>query len=332
MTTALTGAEKAAVLILSLPPEVSRELLSRMEGDEIDQILSAVSRVDEVDPDVQSEILDEFRSQTEQLRKTVYGGPQRTLEVIERLLPDSQAQQLRAKFERERAQIAFALHSHSPQFIADTIAEEHPQTVALILSQIPARRGAEVIASLPEELRADVVLRLASLGAVSKETITEIAEVLEQLFSMRLRGPTTLGGVSAAAELIGQLRSSESDHILSHIEQRDEGTAAEIRDHLLTFDHLISADDRGFQKLLQQISTEDTVLALKTASEEMRDKIYKNVSSRAAEMLREEEELLGPRKLSEVEAKQREIVEIARRMAEEGELTIRSAEPDEVYV
>lgn len=327
----LTGPEKAAILILSLPEEGARELLSRMGEDEVERILAAVSRIDSVPAELQARVLEEFRERIAGREGAVYGGAARTLEIIETLLPPAYAERLRAKYSRDYAPIAWALHPHTPAFIAEGIAGEDPQTIALILSQLPTRQGAAVIAALPDGVRPEVVRRLARLEPVTAEVVSDVAAGLEDLFADSERGVAPAAGPVLAAELIAQMRKGQGEEVLDALELADGKVAEEIRRQLFTFEHLASLDDKGMRRLLQQVPMEDLALALKTASEALRERVVSCLSSRARDALADEAEALGPRRLSEVEAKQREIVDIARRLADQGEIVVRS-DSDEPYV
>lgn len=326
-----SGSEKAAILILSLPAEGARELLSRMDEEEVERILAAVSRIEAVPSELQARVLEEFQERIAGRTGAVFGGAARTLEIIETLLPPTHAERLRAKYRRDYAPIAWALHPHTPAFIAQSIAGEDPQTVALILSQLPTRQGAAVIADLPEAMRPEVVRRLATLDPVTADVVSDVAAGLEELFADHERGATTPAGPTLAAELIGQLRKADGEGVLHALDSSDAAIAEEIRRQLFTFEQLATLDDKGMRRLLQQVPMEDLALALKTASDALRERIRSSLSARARESLADEAESLGPRRVSEVEAKQREIVDIARRLADQGEITLASAS-DEPWV
>jgi flagellar motor switch protein FliG len=326
-----SGSEKAAILILSLPEEGARELLSRMDADEVERILAAVSRIEAVPSELQARVLEEFRERIAGRSGVVFGGAARTLEIIETLLPPVHAERLRAKYRRDYAPIAWALHPHTPAFIAASIAGEDSQTIALILSQLPTRQGAAVIAGLPESMRPEVVRRLATLEPVTADVVSDVAAGLEELFADHERAATTPPGPTLAAEMIGQLRKADGDGVLQALEASDADVAEEIRRQLFTFEQLATLDDKGMRRLLQQVPMEELALALKTASEALQERVRAALSTRARESLADEAESLGPRRFSEVEAKQREIVDIARRLADQGEITLAS-DSDEAWV
>lgn len=328
--TELSGTDKAAIVLLSLPEDAARGLLDRLTESELEEILAAVASLQTVTPEVQATVLAEFRTRIE-ATGGICGGTTRVLDLIERALPEGRAESLSVFYRRHEQPVAWVLHPHTPAFIARTIGDEDVQTIALVLSQLPASRGAAVMAALPAASQAPVVRRLASLEPVAAEVLEDVASGLEELFADRLRTATTARGVSAAAEVIAQMRKSEGDAILESLRSRDEQIVDEIRRSMLTFDHLAQIDDRGFKKLLQNIPVEDLVVALKAASEAIRDKVLSNLSNRARQSLLEEQEMMPPRRLSEVEAKQREIVDLARDLADQGEISL-GANADEALV
>jgi flagellar motor switch protein FliG len=328
----LTGPEKSAVLVLSLPEDAVRGFLSRLADEEVERIMAAVSRLGEVPPHVQENVLREFRDALGSAEHAVLGGRSRALSLIRSALDESRSRQILEKLGRDEKRLDWTLRSFEPPYIAEVLAGEHPQTIALVLSQLPADRGAHVIAHLPEEQRPEVVIRLAELETVSNDLITLLEEGVAELFGRPMGAPTKVGGRDAAAKLLNRVPKSEGSAILEGVDGRDPDVAVEIRKRMLTFNDLISVDNRGFQTLLREISTEDLVVALKTASEEMKEKVFANVSSRAAEQIKEEAEYLPPMKLSEVEAIQGQVVEVARRLEEEGKLNIEGSGGEDVLV
>ncbi len=328
----LTGVEKAGVLVLSLPPDMVRAFLSRLENGEVERVLAAVSRLDEIPPRVQEKVLMEFQELLGQRDYAIRGGRERALDLIERTLDDVRAGEILAKLGRDEKRIDWTIRSYEPAFVAQTIGSEHPQTIALILSQVPSDRGAAVIAALPDDVSAEVVLRLANLSAVSNEVMTDLEEDVAALFGRRVGPSTRVGGTDSAAKMLNRVPKSEGNEILDGVSERNADVANEIRRRMLTFNDLTSIDRRGFQALLREVPTEDLVVALKTASDDMREKVFQNISSRAADQIREESELLGPMRLSEVERVQEMIVDVARRLEEEGRLEIDAGAAGDVLV
>jgi len=328
----LTGAEKAAIVILSLPPEIVSGFLPQLGDDDVHRALAAVSRIDEIPPGIQDRVLQEFHGTLGKRDYAIAGGRKRALELLSQTLDDTRATEILKKLGRDEMRIDWTLKAYQPTFVAETIADEHPQTIALMISQLPADRGALVIEALPEEMRSDVVLRLASLETVTTDVISDIEKGVADLFDRAPVASTRVGGTIVAAQVLNRIPKSDGTTILEGVDTRDPVVAGAIRKRMLTFNDLETIDRRGFQLLLREISTDDLALALKTASEEMLDKVYSNMSSRAVEQIKEEIDLLGPVRLAEVERVQEEIVEIARRFEESGDLSIEVGGSNEVLV
>ncbi len=328
----LTGSDKAAVLVLSLPPEMVREYLSALEDAEVERVLAAVARIDDVPPDLQKKVLSDFQNRTGRRELTAHGGSDRAREIAEFALGSERADRVLDRLGEEERRVEWTLRAYSPDFIAETISTEHPQTVALLLSQLPADRGAEVIAALPETIRSEVVLSLAELESVTTDVIDSLEQGVADLFGRPVGAATRVGGTDAAAKLLNKVAKTEGAAILDLLEERDPELAGTIRNRMLTFDDLAKMDNRGFQTLLREVATEDLVKALRAASDEIAEKVFSNVSKRAADQIREEMDLMGPMKLAEVEEVQQKIVAEARRLEEEGKLSIGAGGDDEVLV
>lgn len=318
----LTGIEKAAIVILSLPPETVGEFLPQLPDEDVHTVLAAVSRIEEIPPGIQDRVLSEFQGTLGKRDYSIAGGRKRALELLNHTLDGGRATEILEKLGRDEIKIDWTLRAYQPIFVAKTIADEHPQTIALMMSQLPADRGALVIESLPEEIRADVVLRLATLETVTTDVIVDIEEGVAEIFERSPVASTRVGGTAVAAQVLNRISKSDGTSILEGVDTRDPEIAGAIRKRMLTFNDLEAIDRRGFQLLLREVSTDDLALALKTSSPEMLEKVYGNMSSRAVEQIKEEIELLGPVKLAEVERVQEEIVETARRLEERGDLSI----------
>jgi flagellar motor switch protein FliG len=328
----LTGPEKTAVLLLSLPQETACEYLARLADDEVERILGAVSRVEAVPSSVQERILAEFQQALGQSEPVLQGGRAQAAELAQSALGPARAQRILERLAPAGRGVEQTLRPFAPEFVGQTLADEHPQVIALVLSQLPVERGAPIIAALAEDVRPEVVTRLASLESVAADVMADIEQAVAALFGEPPAGGVRVGGTDAAAKLLNQARRQDAQAILESVDARSPEVAGEIRKRMLTFDDLAQLDKRGFQALLREVPVEDLVVALKTASEAMRERIFSNVSSRAADQIREEAELLGAMKLSEVERVQQGIVETARRLESEGKLTIGIGGADDVMV
>ena len=328
----LTGSEKAAVLLLCLPEAEQRRLIAELEDAEIERILAAVARFDEVDEGVQEIVLNEFRDSIGKRELTVHGGRDRARQIAETVMEGSRASRILDRLGEEERSVESTLSGYTPEFIADTIVEEHPQTVALVISQLPAETGAGIIAALPEAIRADVVLRLAELESVTTETIAELEEGVAQLFARAPGVETRVTGAETAAQLLNRIDKEAGSSILEGLEERAPEIAGALRNRMLTFNDLASLQKREFQSLVRELPTDQLAVALKTASEEIREKVFGSLSKRAGDQLREEIDLLGPMRLSEVEEVQQSVVETARRLESEGTITIQVNGSDDVLV
>ncbi|MCA9503172.1 MAG: flagellar motor switch protein FliG [Spirochaetaceae bacterium] len=318
----LTGVEKAAILMMAISPQRVQELMQRLDDDEVERILASVSRFDTIPSSTLEKVLREFQEAIGKHEISIQGGREQALALISGSIDADRASRLMEKLGRDEKRIDWTLRDYSPEFIADQLGNEHPQSIALILAQLPSERGASVVAHLSDDVRAEVMLRVANLETVSSNVIHELEDEIAMMFQRRVGAPTPLGGTEVAAKLLNGVPKADGQLILDKMDSRDPEIAADIRKMMLTFNDLETIDQRGFQALLREIPTEDLVIALKTASDEMKDKVFSNVSSRAADQIREESDLLPPMRLSEIEQVQRQIVDVARRLEEEGVLSI----------
>ena len=318
----LSGTEKAAILMMGLPPARVREMMARLEDTEAERILVCISRFEVIPATVLERVMLDFQEAIGKHEISVQGGREQAFSIISKAVDPDRALRLKEKLGRDEKRIDWSLREYSPDFIANQLALEHPQTVALVLAQFPSERGAVVVGHLHEEIRAEVMLRVANLQTVASDVIYELEDEVSMMFSRQVGAPTPVGGTDVAAKLLNGVSKTEGQEILERMDSRDPEIVADIRKKMLTFNDLESIDKRGFQALLREIPTEDLVVALKTASDVMKEKVYSNVSSRAADQIKEESELLPPMRLSEIENVQRQIVDVARRLEEEGVLSI----------
>jgi flagellar motor switch protein FliG len=318
----LNGVEKAAILMMALSPARVQELMARLEDEEVERILASVSRFEVVPSSTLEKVLLEFQEAIGKHEISIQGGRDQAMALISGSIDDERATRLMEKLGRDEKRIDWTLRDYSPEFIADQLSSEHPQSIALILAQLPSERGAAVVAHLDDDVRAEVMLRVANLQTVSSNVVHDLEDEIAIMFRRRVGAPTPLGGTEVAAKLLNGVPKADGQLILDKMDTRDPEIAADIRKQMLTFNDLESIDKRGFQALLREIPTEDLVIALKTASDEMKTKVFSNVSSRAADQIKEESELLPPMRLSEIEQIQRQIVDVARRLEEEGVLSI----------
>ncbi len=320
----LDPTQKAAVLLMTIGEDSAAEVLKHMGPKEVQRIGVAMTSVKDLTKEMVNKVISEFMNTVEQqtalgvgvddyVRNVLYSalGEEKAAGVIDRILLGGNSKGLEA------------LKWMNPKSIADLIANEHPQIIAIILSYLESDMSAEIISFFPEKVRSDLLLRIATLESVQPAAMRELNETLEK----QLRGgsgvqSSTIGGTKAAADILNFVDSSSESIIMEKIKEVDEDLGQEIQDLMFVFDNLISVDDRSMQTILREVSTDNLLLAMKMADDELKEKIFANMSKRAAEMLRDDLEAKGPVKLSEVEVAQKEILTIARRLADEGQITL----------
>jgi len=324
---ALGGIQQAAVFLMSVGEEEASGILKNLGPKEVQSLGEAMATITNVDKDKATDVLKNFNTivggQTalgmgseDYLRNVLNKalGKDKAGGVIDRILLGRQSKGLEA------------LKWMEPRSIAEVIRLEHPQIIAIVLSYLEADQAGLVLSNLPENTRADIMMRIASLDAIQPAALFELDEILEKQFAGHegsIRS-SSVGGVKTAADILNFVDGTSEAAIMEGIKNIDEDLGQEIEDSMFVFDNLSGVDDRGIQALLREVSSDILIVALKGADEEVKDKILKNMSKRAAEMLRDDLEASGPVKLSEVEDAQREILSVARRMSESGDIALSS--------
>jgi len=319
----LSGPEKAAIFLLTLGEEFSVQVFQRLDEDEIKMVGRQMSKIDHVDKEDIKALLGEFRSDE--------GGDEIYLsgdDLLETALKKAlNAEKAREILEDIRSDWRLTLFQQArkldPKTLVNFLRNEHPQTVALVLSVLGPTQSAAILAELKEEIQVEVVMRMAELDKVSPDILVEIDRVLrEELISVESMEGQRLGGVEAVAELLNKADRGLEAFILEGVEEQREELAEEIRRLMFVFEDLLNVDDRGIMAILKEVTTDDLKLALRTASDELKEKIFKNMSSRAVEMLREDMEIMGPARVKEVEAAQQSIIRSAKRLEQEGKIQL----------
>jgi flagellar motor switch protein FliG len=271
-----------------------------------------------------AEVLREFREEAEQQAPLPGGGEQYIRSVLNRALGSERASGLIERIlQGQDAAGIESLKWMDAESVAELVRNEHPQIIATILVHLDADQASEVLAQFNERLRNDVMLRIATLESVQPAALHDLNEVLTQLLQGAGRAKNKArGGVEAAADILNRLGGALEASVSAHLREMDADLAQQITDKMFVFDNLVNLDDRAIQLLLREVQSETLIVALKGTSDALRDKIFKNMSQRAAEMLRDDLEAKGPVRLSEVEAEQKEILRIVRRLAEEGQIVL----------
>jgi len=330
----LSGAEKAALFLMIMGEEFTTNIFKHLDEKEVKAIGEEMTRIRNINPKSISSVLNDFLGALKG-DKVLGGSGGRFFErTVSRAFAPTKASTLMNKVESgKRADFFEKLESLSPEVLVNFISGEHPQTIALILANIDNELAAKVLKLLPESIQSDVIIRIAKLDIVPNDIIVEIQNILaEQVSSVGETATKRSGGPDAAAEILNQVDRRTERTILEKIEENEEELAEEIRQSMFIFEDLINLDDRSIRALLKEVGNDELLLALKTASESLKDRIFGNLSQRAAEMLREDLEVMGPAKLVEVEQAQQMIIKTARRLEEEGKIFMSGKGGDDVVV
>lgn len=320
----MSGTERAALLLLSLGESEAAQVLKHMEAAEVQQVGTAMASLKDISKDAASNVLDGFITDFEG-RAGVAGSSQNYVrKLLTQAFSASKADALMNRMiTGEDATGIDALKWMTSREITDIIDGEHPQIVAIIVSFLEPELAAEVIDSVPDESRADIVMRIANLTDVQQSALAEIEALIANKSEESSNSlPKRVGGTKVAAAIVNALGTTKSDPIMNTIKETNAPLGDEILDMMFIFESLLDVDDRGIQALLREISNDLLVVALKGADPAMQDKILNNMSKRAATLLKDDMEARGPTKLSDVEHAQREILEVAKRLAESGDIDL----------
>lgn len=321
----LSGVQKAAVLMVTLGDETAANIFKYLEEDEIQTISREIAITKHVQPETAEEVMEEFHTMVQARSYISQGG----IEYAKKLLIKSVGPEVARKIidrlvkALESSAGFTSLERANPQQLSKFIQNEHPQTIALILAHLNASQAAELISSLPEALRSDVAMRMASLQEISPEVVRRISMILEQkLEALGSFATEAYGGVRAVAELFNRMDRNTGRAVLEKIETENPQLAASIRDLMFVFDDILLIDDAGIAEILKRADRKVLTVAMKGTSEELQNQFFRNMSTRAVELIKEEMEFMGPVKLKDVEKSQHEIVEIVRQLEEEGVISI----------
>ncbi len=320
----MSGVQKAAIVLTSLGEQFAADIFRQLDQDEVRKVGIAMSRLDRVEPEVVEALLKEFLEKLQSEIGPMVAGELTARRALAMALGEEAAGQLMEELEKAKEPEPFErIKNIDSKTLASFIKSEHPQTIAVILAHLPKSKAAEVIREFPENLQYDVIMRLSNLDVIAPGIVEEIDAVLQrEILSTEGMEAKRLGGVEAVAELMNNVDKATEEHIFSRLEEESPELAEQIRQLMFVFEDLINVDDRGIRTLLKEVRNEDLTMALKTASEELKQKILSNVSERAAAMILEDLEVMGPVRLSEVEAAQQKIIQIARRLEKEGKIVI----------
>lgn len=321
----LRGFEKAAILVNYLGSDALKILFKSLDDADIRKLLNVMGKYRVVPVHVTKKVLEEFYELISETEDYIFSERASAKDTIVNALGEERARAILGGLNvmSGGGRQLESLEMVDAKSLSTFLVNEHPQTVAVILAHLEPEKKGEVLKRLPDALQAEVVLRMANLDHVAPELIAEIDAVLKkELSSMSTVEQAALGGVQPVAEMLNVMDKNTETSIMSRLEEKDPLLAEEIRKLMFVFDDIVKIDDRGIQVLLKEVPNDKLILALKTANEEIKNKFFKNLSQRAAEMLREDLSNMGPSRLSDVEGAQQEIVNAARRLEAEGKILI----------
>ncbi|MBM9602970.1 flagellar motor switch protein FliG [Desulfopila inferna] len=326
----LSNIKKAAVVLMCLGEDATAKIFQEFTDDEIRRVTKAMAVIDHIPSDVKEMVVNTFLEAEKKYAGLFLKGSdfaKLALAKTENERADDLLDQFISGTESRPLETIAMMQA---RMVAGLLEKEHPQTIALILSTQHVQHAGEILSWLPEEFQADVVYRIAKLEKVSPEVISGIEEALNKELGSNIgREQRQVGGLDKVVDLLGHLQNNLDADILETIEETDPELAEEIRKRMFTFENLVGLDGRSLQMILREVNNDSLTMALKTASDEMKEKIYANMSIRAADMIKDDLEAMGPVRLSEVEAMQQSIVKIAMKLEEEGKIVLNKVGGDE---
>ena len=332
-TETISGLKKAAILMVVLGDEASASIFRYLQEDEVQEISKEISRLGKIEAVVADTVLEDFFKLSLAKEYLARGGAEYARKLLVKAFGVEASKRLldRLNITLQTAILSFdSLQKADPAQLSKFIQAEQPQTIALVLAHLNPAQAAALLSSLPAQLRAEVVLRMANLEQISPEIINKISAILDQkLRSLGDFSRESYGGVKAVAELVNRLETKTAAGILEKIENENPSLALSIRNLMFVFDDVLLFDDQAMREILQRIDKKTLTIALKGCSEELKIQFFRNMSSRAVEMLREDMDVLGPIKVKDVESSQQQIVAIIRKLDEDGVISIKGGGGDE---
>ena len=333
--TKLTGLQKSALLLIALDVESSAELLKNIDADDVEAISAEISQVKNTSSQILDSVMGEFYNMVKAREYVLEGGIEYAKSILEKSFGVNRANEIIEKVKSITTLKGFDIlkKADSTQLV-NFLVKEHPQTIALILTHLSPDQTANALQELPADLRGDVALRIATLGKVSHVTLRRIEKVVDDMAGLTMsQSVGKIGGTKSLATILNRTKVSLSKEIMDQILDKDPEVAAEIKRLMFLFEDLINLQDKDIQKILREIDRKDLTYALKTADEELSNKIFANMSERATELLKEELQYMGMVKLKEVEAAQARIIDVVKQLEESGDISLNiRGSVEEVYV
>jgi len=319
----ISGLTKVAIMLLTFPDDIAREILKEFEPEEIEAIGKETNKLKFVDKGTILKVQEEFERKMVKNNETINDGHVKFRELMEKAFGKERAEALLDSISTKTGMPGEFLKTCDPKVLANLLRGEHPQTIALVVSTLSTKKACDTINLLPEKLKSDVLMRMVDLGKVDRNVIEDVENVLkEQLEAINYVEGKQLGGVEVVANIINQFDRTTETVILETIEKEKPVLADRIRQLMFTFEDFLHLEDKNIQMILKEISTDDLLIAMKGASDSLKEKIFSNMSERAATMLKEDMETRGPVRISDVEQAQVRIAMSAKKLEEEGKISL----------
>jgi flagellar motor switch protein FliG len=330
----LSGKQKAAILLISLGPDVSASVYKHLSEEEIEKLTLEISNVRQVEAQEKEAVLEEFHQIALAQDYISQGGIAYAKEILEKALGSEKAMKIIDRLASALMVRPFDFaRKADPAQILNFIQNEHPQTIALILSYLDPAQAGQILSALPQEMQADVARRIALMDRTSPEIISEVEQILERKLSTTfVEDYTQTGGIEAVVEVLNGVDRSTERTILDALEIQDPELAEEIKKRMFVFEDIVTLDNRAIQRVIRDVDNTDLMLALKASSDEVKEVVFKNMSKRMAETFKEEMEFMGPVRLRDVEEAQSRIVAVIRRLEEAGEIVVARGGGDDIIV
>jgi flagellar motor switch protein FliG len=330
----LSGRRKAAIILTVLGPTVAGSLLKSMTEEQAEKLSLEVARLEKITPQVRAQVVKEFHEMCRAQDYIAEGGLEKARKVLEAAFGSEVAEQILARITSAMQVVPFEfLRKADPMQVLSFIREEHPQTIALILAYMPQQAAAEILGRLPSDQRGEVAERIARMDQSNPDVIRRVEAVLEaKLSSVANDEMTKAGGPKALVELLQRVDRSTERVILDSLTENNPELADEVKNMMFVFEDILQLDDRAIQSILKEVDVKDLALALKAVNDTVKDKIFRNMSERAAGMLAEDMEFMGPVKMRAVEEAQQKVVSAIRRLEETGEITIGRGDEADVFI
>jgi flagellar motor switch protein FliG len=328
------GRQKAAIFLVSIGSEISAEIFKYLREDEIETLTFEIARMETIEPDQKDAVLQEFQELMMANQFITTGGIDYARELLEKSLGSQKAIDIINRLTSSLQVRPFDfIRRTDPAHLLNFIQQEHPQTIALILAYLEPNKASVILQNLPNDVQSDVSRRIATMDRTSPEVLREVERVLEKkLSTLSSEDYTTAGGVDSIVEILNLVDRASEKQIIEALEDEDPELAEEIKKRMFVFEDIVMLDDRAIQKVLREVDSQELSKALKSVDTEVQDKIFRNMSKRAAGMLKEDMEFMGPVRLKDVEEAQQKIVSIIRHLEDTGEIVVARAGEDELVV